>query len=97
MYELKAISAVKKDLNDLDPTTVKEIREVHFRRIEESPHQADPLGYVFKGLYSYHLRHAGTAYRIIYEIYEAEKLVIVLLIGSRENLYKRLRRRLRRR
>ncbi|MSS72127.1 MAG: hypothetical protein EXS64_11640 [Candidatus Latescibacteria bacterium] len=96
MYELKAINAVKKDLNILNRATVKEIRENHFPRIKKDPHQADSLGYAFKGLYSYHFRHVGTAYRIIYEIYEEENLIIVLLIGSRENLYERLRRRLKR-
>jgi mRNA-degrading endonuclease RelE of RelBE toxin-antitoxin system len=96
MYELKAIGAVQKDLNALNRGTVKEIRDIHFPRIKQDPRQADPLGYAFKGLYSYHFRHAGSAYRIIYEIYEEENLVIVLLIGSRGNFYERLRRRLRR-
>jgi len=96
MYELKAINAVKKDLNTLNRATVKEIQEIHFPRIKKDPHQADPLRYAFKGLYSYHFRHVGTSYRIIYEIYEEENLIIILLIGSRENFYERLRRRLRR-
>ena len=96
MYELNAIGAVRKDLNALNRGTVKEIQEVHFPRIKKDPRQADSLGYAFKGLYSYHFRHIGTSYRIIYEVYEEEKLVIVLLIGPRGNFYERLRRRLRR-
>jgi len=38
---------------------------------------------------------SGTVeYRIIYEIYEHENIAIVLLIGKRENLYSKLKRRI---
>ena len=60
MFELKAIKAAKKDLNNLNQATVKQIREIHFPRIKKHPFQADALQYAFKGLYSYHFQYAGT-------------------------------------
>jgi len=48
---------------------------------------------MFKGLESYHFKSGTVEYRIIYEIYQNEHIVIVLLIGKRENLYSKLKRR----
>jgi mRNA-degrading endonuclease RelE of RelBE toxin-antitoxin system len=49
---------------------------------------------MFKGLKSYHLKSGTVEYRIIYEFYQDENIVIVLLIGKRENLYSKLKRRI---
>lgn len=93
MFELKAIKAVKKDLKSLHPKLTEEIKSCHFKKIKEFPHQSSELGYSFKGLKSYHFNFEGTAYRIVYEVFEKDKLVVVILIGTRENFYERLKRR----
>jgi mRNA-degrading endonuclease RelE of RelBE toxin-antitoxin system len=36
--------------------------------------------------------HAGVQYRVVYDIAEDKKEVLVIFIGSRENFYKELRR-----
>ncbi len=94
MFELKAIRAVKKDLKSLHPKLAEEIKSYYFKKIRESPHQSFELGYSFKGLRSYHFNFEGTSYRIVYEVFEKDKLVVVILIGTRENFYERLKRRL---
>jgi len=46
-----------------------------------------------KGIYGYDVRHMGTNYEIAYRIYEEnEKLVVVILTGTRENFYEELKR-----
>lgn len=94
MFELKAIKAVKKDLKSLHPKLAEEIKNYHFKKIKESPLESFELGYSFKGLRSYHFNFEGTSYRIVYEVFEEDKLVVVIMIGTRENFYERLKRRL---
>jgi len=94
MFQIKSVRAVRKDLKKFSGDVVKEIETVHFRNIREYPFQADELGYIFKGLRSYHFHHKGTSYRIVYEIFEEDELIVVIMIGSRENFYEKLKRRI---
>ena len=94
-YQLRFSSAVKKDLKKLDKPLQKEIDEVHFPTIEQDPFKAYPLSHEFKGLWSYHISYKGSQYRIVYEIYPKDKVVLVIMIGSRGGFYEALRRRLR--
>lgn len=95
MAALRFISPVKKDLKRLPPELVEQLRTVHFPRLADAPTQGDTLSGPFKGLRSYHFGYHATEYRIIYEVIPDDPLVIVLMIGSRERLYERLRQRLR--
>jgi mRNA-degrading endonuclease RelE of RelBE toxin-antitoxin system len=45
-------------------------------------------------VYSYHLKVAGVEYRIAYQIKEQEIVVVVLQIGTHENFYKELKKRI---
>ncbi|MBI4824697.1 MAG: type II toxin-antitoxin system mRNA interferase toxin, RelE/StbE family [Nitrospirae bacterium] len=94
MYEIKTIKAVKKDIKSLHPKLKDNIKNHHFKKIRESPFGAHELGYAFKGLWSYHFSFEGTEYRIVYEIFEKDKLIVVIMIGKRESFYEKLRRRL---
>jgi len=94
MFEIRSISAVRKDLKKLSPEVIRDIEELHFRKIRENPFQSDELGYGFKGLRSYHFNHKGTSYRIVYEIFEDDGMIVVIMIGTRESFYEKLRRRI---
>lgn len=93
-YVVTFATAVKGDVRKLDRQLRRIIRDEHLARIEGDPFQASRLLYDFRGLWSYHLSHKGTQYRIIYEVYPDEHTVLVLMIGSRERFYEALRRRL---
>jgi len=94
-YEIRASSAVRKDLRKLGKTLQEGIRRKHFPRIEEDPFQGHALHGELSGLRSYHFNYRGTAHRIVYEILKKEGIVLVLMIAKREGLYRALRRRLR--
>ncbi|MDM8555291.1 type II toxin-antitoxin system mRNA interferase toxin, RelE/StbE family [Desulfococcaceae bacterium HSG7] len=94
MLDIKSVKAVKKDMKRLSHEVVKEIQKVHFRNIRENPFQPHELGYGFKGLRSYHFSKQGTSYRIIYEVFEKDELIVIVMIGTRESFYKNLKRRL---
>ena len=94
MYTVKFASVVKSDVRKLDKQLQRIIKEEHLTSIEKDPLKAVPLLYEFKGLWSYHFDHKGTQYRMIYEIYPEDKIVLVIMIRSRERLYEALRRRI---
>jgi mRNA-degrading endonuclease RelE of RelBE toxin-antitoxin system len=94
VYTVKFASVVKSDVRKLDKQLQRIIKEEHLTSIEKDPFKAVPLLYEFKGLWSYHFNYKGTQYRIIYEIYAEDKIVLVIMIRSRERLYEALRRRI---
>ncbi len=93
MFEIKSIKAVKRDLKKLPNDLLTDLKTIHFKNIRENPFQGHQLGYVFKGLRSYHLTHKGKSYRIVYEVFEEDSLIVISMIGSRESFYEKLRRR----
>jgi len=95
MYRIEIANAVKSDVRKLDKRLQGLIGEEHFTNIEKDPFKAVPLLYEFKGLWSYHFSYKGTQYRIVYEIYPEERIVLVIMVGSREGFYQTLRRRAR--
>jgi len=94
MFELKFHPAVKRDLKKVGKSVAGEIKDKHFVNIKENPSASENLLHIFTGLKSYHFKAGDVEYRIIYEIHEVENIVIVLLVGKRENLYSKLKRRI---
>jgi len=94
VYTVKFASVVKSDVRKLDKQLQRIIKEEHLTSIEKDPFKAVPLLYEFKGLWSYHFNYKESQYRIIYEIYPEDKIVLVIMIRSRERLYEALRRRI---
>jgi addiction module RelE/StbE family toxin len=93
-YRIETYSGIKRDLKKLDKRLQEQILEEHYPAIETDPYQAYPLSHEFKGLWSYHLSYRGSEYRIVYEIYPQDRVVLVIMIRSREGFYKGLRRRI---
>ena len=94
MYTIKAVNPVKQDIKKLHPKVASLIQKHYFELIKEDPFQAENLSNEFSGLKSYHFKYSGVDYRIIYQIFESEEIVRVLMIGSRENFYKKLKLRI---
>ena len=84
MYRIEIATAVKGDIRKLGKQLQKIIKEKHFANIEREPFNALPLSYEFKGLWSYHFSHEGTQYRVIYEVYPNDRIILVIMIGARE-------------
>jgi mRNA-degrading endonuclease RelE of RelBE toxin-antitoxin system len=55
-----------------------------------NPHAGAPLKGKYRLLRSLHLSIEGTAYRIIYQIFQQSETIVVRLAGTRENIYKKL-------
>ena len=71
-------------LNDLDAKTALQIKKKIDTYLVQSPkHLGKPLSGIYKGMYRY--RYGN--YRVIYEIKSKEKIIIILKIGHRKEVY----------
>jgi len=85
-YDVFLTREAKKTIEKLDPS----IRKIIKRAIESlaaNPAKGKPLAYDLVGLHS--LRTSD--YRIIYRIREKELIIIVIAVGHRREIYKKLK------
>ena len=58
--------------------------------LKTNPQTGEPLKGKYRLLRSLHLSIEGTAYRIIYQVFQPSETIVVRLAGTRENIYKKL-------
>lgn len=90
-FILELSPAARRDLKRLPRSIQQEILFTHLPAIKSNPYEVgSPLRGILKGERSYHFGRKPE-YRIIYFI-EGE-LITVTILGTRENIYKRAKRR----
>ena len=91
IYQLELSPAAKRDLKKLPNEIQKSIVFEHLASILENPFlSSKPLVGALKGERAYHFGR-NPEYRIIYFV--EQNLITVTIIGTRENIYKRAKRR----
>ena len=95
MYNFVVVNSCKKDFKKLSRDAQKFIRHSCFPIILKDPFAGNRLkGKEFQGIFKFSGRFKSADYRIVYQI-ENEKLVIIfIMIASRENFYKKLKKRI---
>lgn len=92
-YEVVLSSAAERDLDDLPANLLSALRITHFPRIAANPRD---VGRPKKG------RLAGVfgcdfgprrGYRILYEVFDAKRIVLVIAIGTHDQAYRNAERR----
>jgi mRNA-degrading endonuclease RelE of RelBE toxin-antitoxin system len=58
--------------------------------LKTNPQAGEPLKGKYRALRSLHLSIEGTAYRIIYQVFQTGETVVVRLAAPRENIYRKL-------
>jgi mRNA interferase RelE/StbE len=76
----------KRNVEKLDPS-IKRIIKKAIESLAVNPAKGKPLAYDLAGLHS--LR--TTDYRVIYRIREKQLIIIVIAVGHRKEIYKRLK------
>ena len=90
-YRLEISPAAKRDLKKLPNQVQKKIVFEHLPNIQKEPYfSSEPLIGALKGERSYHFGRKPE-YRIIYCL--EDHLITVTIIGTREGIYKRAKRR----
>jgi mRNA-degrading endonuclease RelE of RelBE toxin-antitoxin system len=72
------------------PKDVRRAIVDHAKRLAAKPHAGEKLKGGLSFLYAYHFNHKGVSYRIIYEISQKRRQILVCLASSRENVYRKL-------
>ncbi len=85
-YTIKFTEEAKKKIRKLDPS-IKPVIKKAIESLAENPYRGKPLSYDLAGLFS--LRTSD--YRIIYRIKGEELLIIVITVGHRREVYKKLK------
>lgn len=93
MISLEYRRSALKDIGKLDQSIKNELLQ-EIEKIKKQPGSGSLLKGSLKGYYSYSFSFTGVSYRIVYS-YDIEKsLIIIEMIGSRENIYEVFKRRL---
>ena len=85
-YSIKYTKEAKRKIEKLD-TSIRLIIKKAIESLSSNPYKGKPLSYELAGLYS--LRTSD--YRIIYRIKEKQLIIIVISVGHRKEIYKRLK------
>ncbi len=93
MISIEYRRSTLKDIEKLDQL-IKKVLIQEIEKIKEQPDSGSPLKGDLKKYYSYSCRFAGLSYRIVYSYDIDKSLIIIEMIGSRENIYEAFRRRI---
>ncbi len=93
MYEIRFSSAAERYFKKIKEKPLKEAYHTAIRKISQDPYVGQRKTGDLRGIYGYDVRYMGINYEIAYSIYEENnRLVVVLLAGTRENFYDELKR-----
>lgn len=94
MFLVQFTNPCKKDFKKLPAGHQGLIEEIHLPQIQNDPYEAgERLKGIFRMYWKYKFVFKSVDYRIIYQIQKNQLIIVLVLIGTRENLYKKLRRR----
>jgi mRNA interferase RelE/StbE len=85
-YRVQFTREAKKRIDKLD-ASIKKIIQKAIDSLSHNPYRGKPLSHELAGLYSFRT----SDYRIIYKIEEGQLIIIVITVGHRREIYKKLR------
>lgn len=92
MYEIRFMKAAEKYLKKVKEKNLKAAFFIALQKIGNDPYIGELKTGDLAGIYCYDLFYNRTNYETAYQIFEEDnKLVIVLLAGTRENFYEELK------
>ncbi|MBI2551915.1 type II toxin-antitoxin system RelE/ParE family toxin [Candidatus Uhrbacteria bacterium] len=91
MFRRVITPSAKKSLKRLSRDAEQELLKATEMLIT-NPHTGEKLHGSLSFLFSFHFKFQNVQYRVAYTIEAMQKLVIIHLVGPRENFYDRLRR-----
>ncbi len=92
MFDIFITSSARKSAKRLPEEVKKEVVKLCQEHISKYPFDADKLQKPLDECRSFHFKLNNIHYRIAYRIVEDKKRVDIVLIGTRENFYHKLRR-----
>lgn len=93
MYKLELLKQVRKDFKKI-PSQAKEQAFKCFDSLLSNPRLGIPLAGEFKKLFKIKFTCQGISYRIVYKLYPERKIILIIIVGPRENIYKNVKKRI---
>lgn len=92
-YEVVLSLAAQRDLDTLPPSLLSALQTNHFPRIAASPRGVGrPKKGRLAGVFGYDFG-PRRSYRVVYEVLDAKRLVLVIAIGPHDQAYRKAERR----
>lgn len=93
MHDIRFLPQAEKYFKKLKETALKTAFQQALFAIAKDPYAGHEKKGDLAGLYGWDVYYAKTNYEIAYRIYEEnERMVVVVLAGTRENFYEQLKR-----
>jgi len=93
VHILFASPAGERSLKKL-PVGIRNFLIEEINTLKNNPHAGKSLRGKLSKYYSLHIKLVGVEYRVVYEINNQAKEIIVHHVGTRENFYKEIERKL---
>jgi len=94
MYAVIFSRSSKKDIKKLSEKVSAYINNNLLKNLAANPYLGEKLHGELKNYWKLKFKVDNVNYRIIYEIYKNKLHIFVVMIGTRENIYKELRKRI---
>ena len=93
MYEIRFTGSAEKYLRKIKEKGLKNIFQIALIKIKKDPYIGKLKTGDLAGVYCYDFYYNKTNYELAYRIYEEDdRIVVVILTGTRENFYNELKR-----
>lgn len=91
MYQIRIMPKAEKFIKKQKEKNLKEKIKNAFLEIQKNPYIGEKKIGDLAGIYGFDLFYNKTNYEISYKIYEDKNIVVIILIGTRENFYESLK------
>lgn len=91
MYQIRIMPKAEKFIKKQKEKNLKEKIKNAFLEIQKNPYIGEKKIGDLAGIYGFDLFYNKTNYEISYKIYEDKNIVVIILIGTRENFYEVLK------
>jgi len=93
MYEVRYSKTAERYLKKIKVKQLLTAFKTAIDKLEIDPYIGTQKIGDLRGIYGYDVKYGGTGYELAYRIYEDNnRLIVVLLAGTRENFYETLKR-----
>lgn len=91
MYQIRIMPKAEKFIKKQKEKKLKEKIRIALLEIQKNPYIGEKKIGDLAGIYGFDLFYNKTNYEISYKIYEDKNIVVIILIGTRENFYEVLK------
>jgi len=93
MYGIRYSKAAERYFKKLKDKGLRTAFKGAIDTLADNPYAGSQKTGDLRGVFGYDVKHSGVSYEIAYRIYEeGNRLVVVILAGTRENFYEELKR-----